>query len=146
MWVFLSRLRAALKTKIHPNDVRKAFQGSWSELLHQVFHLRLQHHILGKSPCLLKRTTGLLPIHRHDRFWFLFSIRLRIGIFLVATGVSLSAILFDFIRLDDFIPTGSLLLCTCSRCQPPARFCLCVDGISFPVSKTLSLVSVKEYC
>lgn len=128
MWDFPSRLRAALKTKIHPNDVRKAFQGSWSELLHQVFHLRLQHHILGKSPCLLKRTLGLQSIHRHDMFWFRFSIRFWVGTLLAVAGNSLSAILFDFIGLDDFTPAGSLLLCTCSRCHPSTRFCLRVDN------------------
>lgn len=43
------------KKKIHPDDVRKAFQGSRSELLHQVFHFRIQHYILGKSPvCCLR--------------------------------------------------------------------------------------------
>lgn len=52
MW-FLSpptrRLAATIETKIHPHDFWKAFQGSWSELLHQVLHLRFQHHFLGKS-------------------------------------------------------------------------------------------------
>lgn len=43
------RLAATIETKIHPHDFWKAFQGSWSELLHQVLHLRFQHYFLGKS-------------------------------------------------------------------------------------------------
>lgn len=52
----------------------------------------------------------------------------RVGTLLAVAGISLLAILFDFIGLDDFTPAGSLLPCTCSRCHPSARFCLCVDG------------------
>lgn len=54
MW-FLLVAEAVKEKKIHPDDVRKAFQGSRSELLHQVFHFRIQHYILGKSPvCCLR--------------------------------------------------------------------------------------------
>lgn len=71
MWV-LSHCGRRLRYKIHPNDVRKAFQGSRSELLHQVFHLRIQHHILGKSPVCCVRTSGLVDprLKTHRRYMF----------------------------------------------------------------------------
>ena len=84
--VILSHRELRLRQKTKPkkqqkkghlkNDVRKAFQGSWSELLHQVFHLRIQHHILGKSPAIIRCYFRPL-MHWHDKVslhqpWFAF--------------------------------------------------------------------------
>lgn len=51
--------------KNHPNDFREALQGSWSELLHQVLHIWLQHHFLGKSRPLPLGLLLLLLLLRH---------------------------------------------------------------------------------
>lgn len=125
MWLLSTRLRAALKTKFHPDDDRKAFQGSWSELLHQVFHLRVQHHILGKCPRLPIRTSGLLTasiIHWHDVC--LFSVNIKLWFLILRDPCRCLFVCFlSVVLMWTWITAPAHLL-------PSARFCLCVDSIS----------------
>lgn len=123
--VIPARCRGGEEKKIYPDDVRKAFQGSRSELLHQVFHFRIQHYILGKSPvCCLR----LQACHRQfNTLTRLCSQSVAVRCIYVCVCVCCGVLCFPGFR---FASTFSfLLLCTCSL-SPISPLCFRVSSIS----------------
>lgn len=113
MW-FLLVAEAAKENKIHPDDVRKAFQGSRSELLHQVFHFRIQHYILGKSPVCDFRPAIVSLTHWHALCSQSAAVRC------IYVCVCVCCCVYVVLGFDS-LPLSLLLLCTCSL-SPISRF------------------------